>query len=197
MIIKKLAVSLVASLLMIGSASAAYIKFETRATNMGVNNADYLASWNAQTSSINSQYLTSFNNVKSGGNSHTHLQFTFDTAAPELVNFRIGLDAGFGGAIYLNGLEVAKNSNDMWWNYQWHRALSAGGPANPGVNSIDVYWAEGCCNGGQSAQIQFGDSQWRDLSGQLPPIAAPEPSVLTLLALGLLGTAGLRRLQDS
>lgn len=197
--LSKLVTGLVVGIMFASSAFASVITYETRKTNNGVNQADYQASWGNQTSSINTYNLNNFTNQRApGGHFHSYLSVSFDASATNSWGFQLAPDAGFGGALYVNGTQVDTNSSDLWWGFNWNNTNellgSTGLSLNDGTNTIEAYWAEACCNGGQSARFSADNGQtWKDLSTANLSVDAPEPGVLALLGLGLLGTARLRR----
>jgi hypothetical protein len=113
--------------------------------------------------------------------------------------FEIAPDAGFGGALYMNDTLVQANASDLWWGFNWNAAnemlTSDGASFTLGTNVLDVYWAEGCCNGGQSGRFSIdGGQNWMNLSvDNLKSTAVPEPGMLLILSSGLLGLALARR----
>ncbi len=185
--------------LLTSSAMATYITYETRHTNSGVNQADYQASWNAQTSAIGATNLNAFNNrYAPGSHYHSHLQVEFDANAAQNWIFEIAPDAGYGGALYMNNALVQHRATDLWWGYNWaaNELLSSdGAQIITGTNILDVYWAEACCNGGQSGRFSIdGGQNWMALTvDNLNNMAVPEPGILLLLSSGLLGLALSRR----
>ncbi len=181
------------------SAMATYITYETRHTNAGVNQSDYRASWNAQTSPIGATNLGAFNNRYAPDSyRHSHLQVEFSANAAQNWIFEIAPDAGYGGALYMNNTLVQHRATDLWWGYNWaanELLSSAGADVFSGINVLDVYWAEACCNGGQSGRFSTnGGQDWMALTvDNLNNMAVPEPGMLLLLSSGILGLAVARR----
>lgn len=189
------------------SAMAGFITYETRGTTSTVNRADYEASWGAQEAGIHSSSLAAFNNIRApGSHRHSHLRVEFDldamTSSFDWV-FQFGLDAGHGGALYLNGQLSDSDTSDLWWGYNWNRTgelLSATSSALAiGTNFIDLYWAEACCNGGQSGRFSInGGQDWMNLNvANLDRMAVPEPSMLALLGIGVAGIGLARRKKNA
>lgn len=186
--------------LITSNAMATYITYETRQTNAGVNQSDYQASWSAQTSTISTSGLGQFTNITApGSNYHSHLQVAFDVNAAQNWMFEIAPDAGYGGALYMNDTLVQSLATDLWWGFNWNAAsemlASDGASFTLGTNILDVYWAEGCCNGGQSGRFSIdGGQNWMNLSvDNLNSTAVPEPGMLLILSSGLMGLALARR----
>lgn len=184
------------------NAMATYITYETRQTDSGINTSDYQASWNAQTSAISSGTLGTFANITAPGSDyHSHLQVMFEANSTQNWLFQIATDAGHGGALYMNNALVDHSATDLWWGYNWNNMsemlVSTGALILTGTNVLDVYWAEGCCNGGQSGRFSIdGGQNWMALStANLNSAAVPEPGMLMLFAGGLLGLALARRKQ--
>ena len=70
--------------------------------------------------------------------------------------FRFGVDFGNGGAVFLDSVVRAFNSNDMWWNYSYStpsQYFEFNAILNAGDHQLKVYGLENCCDGGQEAQI--------------------------------------------
>ena len=189
-------------------ASAALITYETRQTTSGVNQSDYQASWFNQGSSIVSQNLSAFTNVTAPSyNHHSHLQVNFEVGSAFASSdwaFQVAPDAGFGGSLFLNGVQLDIDSSDLWWGWNWNNInellTATGVDVAEDSHQLDVYWAEGCCNGGQSARFSYDNGQsWLALSvDNLNAVAVdvPEPSGIALLGMGLLGLAYMRKRQD-
>jgi len=178
------------------NAMATYITYETRHTDAGVNQSDYQASWNDQTSAISTSDLADFANMQTpGSNYHSHLQVEFDANDTQNWIFQIAPDAGYGGALYMNNVLVQSNSTDLWWGFNWNAAgemlASTGAQLMMGTNVLDLFWAEGCCNGGQSGRFSInGGQDWMSLSvDNLNSTSVPEPGILLLLSIGLFGYA--------
>jgi hypothetical protein len=190
---------------MSASASASLITYETRNTNNGVDNTDYMASWDNQTTTINSNTLSEFTNITApGSNYHSRLEVDFSVGTAFAGNdwaFQIAPDAGFGGAMYLDGIQIDTDTSDLWWGFSWGNVTElltgAGLDITSADHTLEVFWAEGCCNGGQSARFRTGaDAEWQALSvANLDDVAVDvsEPASIALFGLGLLGLAGSRK----
>jgi hypothetical protein len=202
--IKVLAAPAVGLFVFAGQASGAAIEFSTRAIDMGVNSADYRASYQAQTSAETTQALASFTNVVSGNNSFSYLSIEFTVGgayAASNFGFQIASDAGYGGALYLDGVQVDIDTTDMWWGMDWN-AISEMLQANnltsfTGNHTLEAYWAEGCCAGAQSARFTTDNGlTYREMSvANLAALNVPEPGTLAIVGLGLVALGSMRRRQ--
>lgn len=154
-----------------------------------------------------STVLASYDNVSNyslfGSNQSIAWKATVDfgvtKAQAGLWSFRTGVDFGNGGALILDGQVLDFNKNDMWWagNYSdatqyLHGALNLGA----GNHTLSIYGLEGCCDGSQQAQFQYGSQQFTSFAATdgLDKVASvPEPAPLAALTLGLGLMAALRR----
>ncbi len=187
------------ALLGFGSANAASITYETRLIDAGVNTSDYKSSWNTQTSSISSQSIDNFNWKWGGNNTFSHLAVNFSSGNASVL-FQIAPDAGYGGALYLDGMKLTDKQYDLWWGYDWNNSsqiLSSlvSGLTN-GNHVLEAFWGEGCCNGAGGGRFSLdGGQSWNDLSTQnldsLAPV--PVPAAVWLFGSGIVGLIGLLR----
>lgn len=125
---------------------------------------------------------------------------TFDVTDPGEWNFRMGVDFGHGGAVFLDGAAVAWNPHDMWWNgaYSAGQSFDISALLAPGVHQILVYGIEDCCDGAMRMQFEAPGGRWTDFStddGLGTPslviqttqadLPVPEPMTPALMGAGL------------
>ncbi len=177
---------------------AATINYQKRTINNGVNNTDYKASWNSQTSAISSQSINDFTDKLGGNNTFSHLIVDF-TSSKSTLSFDFAVDAGFGGAVYLDNKLVTKNTTDLWWGKNWNASseiLSFTSLLRAGNHTLEVFWAEGCCNGANSGRFSLnGVGNWQSLAtANLDPLKpVPVPAAAWLFGSGIASLFGLRR----
>lgn len=182
------------------AAQAALITYEVR----GISNAsfgDYRAGWSAQGSSIASTTPGNFSGLVGANNSYDHLRVDFtvgSAVAGGALAFQLAPDAAYGGALYFDGVLLGANATDLWWGGNWNALseLLVGSVTNlsAGNHTLDAYWAEGCCNGGQAGRFSVNGGAWQSLSvANLDRLAVPEPGSLALFGLGIAGLMAGRR----
>lgn len=194
---KKIAIGALALMgaIPVSNALAASVVYETRQINAGVNNTDYRASWNAQSTAITTQTLADFNGATIPGASggFSHLAIAFSAAAGSQWGFQLAPDAGHGGALYLNGALLDRDTNDLWWSGNWSATaeiLSAAGlTLTAGNHLLEGYWAEGCCDGAQGARFTTDGSHWQSTQSLANPV--PIPAAVWLFGSSLAGLMGL------
>ncbi len=185
--------------LAVSGANAATISYQTRGITSGVNNTDYKASWASQTSTITTQTLNNLNTYFGGNNTFSHLSINFATGKNAQVGFQLAVDAGYGGAIYIDNALLTKNTTDLWWANNWANTgeiLSAS--ANNltlGNHILEVFWAEKCCNGSNGARFNVNGGSWQNLSSAnlntLAPV--PAPAAVWLFGSGIVSLLGYKR----
>lgn len=109
-------------------------------------------------------------------------------------SFRIAPDFGWGGAVFLDGVEVGFNDQDMWWSGDWNNTsqlFEFGASLGAGLHRIEVYGQEPCCDGGTSGQYSFEGGDWNSFSTndslQCVTCACPEGGANVALLGGVLG----------
>ena len=135
------------------------------------------------------------------GNYAFESTITFDVTSSTTYDFRAGVDFGGGGAMFLDGVAIAFNNNDMWWNYGYTDATqflanATGIDLSVGVHTLNLYGFEGCCSG--NSQVQFsvdGGQNYTSFSNTdgLPAIPEAQNFAMLLAGLGLIGTLARRR----
>lgn len=182
------------------AAHASLITYEVR----GITNAsfgDYRAGWSAQGSAIASSAPGDFSGLSGANNSYDHLRVNFNIGgafAGSALAFQLAPDAAYGGALYFDGVLLGTNATDLWWGGNWNALseLLVGSVTNlaTGSHTLDAYWAEGCCNGGQAGRFSVNGGAWQNLSvANLDRLAVPEPGSLALFGLGIAGLMAGRR----
>jgi hypothetical protein len=202
---KKTLVALAFGLIAATSASASVMHYENRATDSGVNTNNYQSSWNNQTSSIYNTNITSFDRLRANGsnrNQHSHLNISFDVSSASSGLdwwFQFSPDAGLGAEIYFDGNLVERTNDNLWWGYNWNRESELVealiGDLDSGSHTLDLFWAENCCNGGQSGRFSVDNGHsWLALTtDNLDAIGVTEPGPIGLMALGIAGLILSRR----
>ena len=197
--IKNLSVALLAiSGLCAATAFASTITYETQSTGLSVP-ADYQAVWNSQNSTITSNSLADFNGVGPVNGTIAHLEVDFTVGSPAHIIFQLAPDAGYGGALYLDGTLIAQNKSDLWWEGSWGNVgellTSSSLALTSGSHELEGFWIEGCCSGAQGGRYSLdGGSTWMSLSvANLDTLAVPEPGIMTLLGIGFIGLGFSRR----
>jgi len=185
-------------LLLCANANATLMTFETRNIDETINKLDYAGSWLAQSSVINSAELSDFTMIKSGKNRISHLQIDLSIDR-DFSNwfFELGLDAGFGAAVYLDGNLVSNRTDDLWWGYNWNHSDVFSVALNGLTRQnqvVDIYWGENCCNGASSIRFKNDLGQWGNLSSSnIANASIPEPTSIVLISMGLLGLVSRKR----
>ena len=197
-----LALSAAAALILSSTASASLITLDSRSINATFDNTDFITSWTNQTSTVAHTELDEFDFYYSGNHTINLLTVDFDMNSTGSWGFDLGLDAGYGAAFYLDNNLVSNRTDDLWWTYNWNNSdvmHVLDNTLTAGAHSIEIYWAEKCCNGASSVNFTTDGISWQALSTENIDTAAsvPEPASLALFGLGLVGLSFSRMKKKS
>jgi hypothetical protein len=201
---KKLAAALSFGLVA-GIASASTIQIQTGAyTGDGsfASALDYQAAVDAAVSGpgATSTFVGSYDNLPVSLNSsalEATIDFTASTAGT--WEFRTGVDFGLGGAIFLDGVALAYNTNNMWWGGSYSdpsQFLAGTSTLASGNHTLTIYGIEDCCSGNQQAQYKIGDGDFTSFSnadGLVAVVPEAQTFAMLLAGLGLVATMARRR----
>lgn len=129
------------------------------------------------------------------------VNFGVSTSQAGLWSIRSGVDFGKGGALFVDGVAQAFNSNDMWWGGSYSDTSQYFGISlnlAAGNHTLAIYGLEDCCSGAQQAQFAYGSTAFTSFSkndGLNPVTAVPEPEsyAMLLTGLGLMAAIARRR----
>lgn len=138
--------------------------------------------------SFTGYFATSMNTLK------YDIDFGISAAQTGSYTFEFGLDLGGGGAVFLDGVAMAFNPNDMWWrdnglSFQFTQTMAAGN------HTIEIYGFEGCCYGDNFGQFRVGSGQTVTFGNNdgLAPVPEPESLAMMLAGLSALALSARRR----
>ncbi|MCS0630829.1 CCXG family PEP-CTERM protein [Telluria mixta] len=125
------------------------------------------------------------------------INFGVTAAQAGTWNFRTGVDFGFGGALFVDGVALGYNTHDMWWANSYSAANgSLQGAINlaAGNHIVKIYGLEGCCDGAMQAQFKAANaSAYATFAGNDKLNAVPEPVSIATFGLGAGAMALIRR----
>ena len=125
------------------------------------------------------------------------INFGVTAAQAGTWNFRTGVDFGFGGALFVDGVGLAYNTHDMWWANNYGAANgSLQGALNlaAGNHVLKVYGLEACCDGGMQAQFKAANAAaYKTFASNDTLNAVPEPVSIATFGLGAGALALIRR----
>jgi hypothetical protein len=125
------------------------------------------------------------------------INFGVTAAQAGTWNFRTGVDFGYGGALFVDGVALGYNSHDMWWANNYGTANgSLQGALNlaAGNHIVKIYGLEGCCDGAMQAQFKAANaSAYATFASTDKLNAVPEPVSIATFGLGAGAIAFIRR----
>ena len=125
------------------------------------------------------------------------INFGVTAAQAGTWNFRTGVDFGYGGALFVDGVALGFNTHDMWWNNSYGTSNgSLQGALNlaAGNHVLKVYGLESCCDGGQQAQFKAANAAaYQTFASNDTLNAVPEPVSIATFGLGAGAIAFIRR----
>lgn len=164
---------------------------------------DLSESWDRLDSVIYSKELESFYGERSGNRRLNQLTIDLSTNLQGVsFNFEAALDATFGAQFFLNDTVISNRSDDLWWGNNWNHndvVRSLANELSTGSNTLNIFWAEWCCNGNNSIRFSLNDGEWMQLNNSnleqslYSAKAVPEPAAIALLLTGALGVYFARR----
>ncbi len=138
-----------------------------------------------------------------------HVDFTVDADEIGIWDIRIAPDFGFGGVVYLDGVEMAYNPTDMWWGLDWNNTSEiftfSQVFGSTGNHTIDMYGQEFCCDGDTAGQYRIRSireesgvnsaprNTWIPFTTTTPVVPEPGSIAMGLAGLSGLGFLALRR----
>jgi len=174
--------------------NAASIDIETMNFNRNTNGNDLESAWTSQSSTVNTHSISVFNSYRPGRYSINRLTAQFSLGSAVTWGFEAGLDAHYGAEIYLDDGLIGDRVDDLWWSGNWANSdvLSAlNNGLTAGEHTLELYWAEACCNGASSMRFTTDGSTWQSLSvenlatASSATHAVPEPLSVWLMSAGL------------
>ena len=131
----------------------------------------------------------------------TTINFGVTDAQAGNWNFRTGVDFGYGGAMFLDGVALSFDSSDMWWGGSYttsHGSLQGIAALSSGNHVLKIYGLEACCDGTQQAQFKAANaSAYTTFASADKLNAVPEPVSIATFGLGAGALALIRRRRKS
>lgn len=125
------------------------------------------------------------------------INFGVTAAQAGTWNFRTGVDFGYGGALFVDGVALGYNTHDMWWANNYGAANgSLQGAINlaAGNHIVKIYGLEGCCDGAMQAQFKAANAAaYTTFAASDTLNAVPEPVSIATFGLGAGAIAFIRR----
>jgi len=127
----------------------------------------------------------------------TTINFGVTAAQAGNWNFRTGVDFGYGGAMFLDGVALSFDTNDMWWGGSYttsHGSLQGIAALSAGDHVLKIYGLEACCDGTQQAQFKAANAAAYTTFASTDKLnAVPEPVSIATFGLGAGALALIRR----
>ena len=125
------------------------------------------------------------------------INFGVTEAQAGVWNFRSGVDFGYGGALFVDGIALNYNANDMWWANSYTKAngtLKGAINLGEGDHVLKIYGLEACCDGFQQAQFKAANAAaFTTFASNDTLNAVPEPVSIATFGLGAGAMALIRR----
>ena len=125
------------------------------------------------------------------------IDFGVTAAQAGTWNFRTGVDFGYGGALFVDGVALGYDTHDMWWANSYattNGSLQGALDLAAGNHVLKVYGIEGCCDGGQQAQFKAANAvAYATFAANDTLNAVPEPAGIATFGLGAGALALMRR----
>ena len=186
-----------------GVSNAALITYSYTAIDASFDASSSLLDYITTSSSVTSTNVTEFTEVNSEEDSVSMVEFTFNLGSSTSIDFFAGVDANFGGEIYVNGVQVFDTEDDLWWRRSWtHSDVMSTSDVFNGFVDIQILWAEECCGGLSSIamsssalasgfnELSIANLETLESSSIITSVHAP--SSILILSLGIV-FAGFRR----
>ena len=192
---KHISAALLALWLFSANSFATIITFDTKVIDEPITRGDLKTDFDTNTNSIYSRVINDFNLVGIGRDRIGHVNISFDMHFENIWTLDFGLDAGYGAELYVDGALVLSRTDDLWWSRNWNKSTDVFSLTDytftPGSHNIDLYFAEGCCDGASSIRItnHFLQNVSTLNTASLQAATVPEPQSLMLFAMAILGLA--------
>ena len=186
--------------LIANSAFANLISLETRDLTGTFDQSDMLVYWNSLDAGT-VQTLSDLDNFQTGRNNINMVTIDIRVLSSTRWDLDIALDAGLGAEVYVDGTQVAKRTDDLWWGMNWDHGDVIGLDdlsLSFGLHEIVILWAERCCDGPNSVRLfDQGSDQFASVSNASIAAATAaevsEPATLALFGFSVVGLMALRR----
>jgi len=205
----KLCAALLAGLATCANASVIKLEVATTTPAVQANAAAYKTAVDAALANPaaykGSKSIATYDNVTVKGQFGSLSNYAFEStidfgvtaAQAGAWNFRTGVDFGFGGALFVDGVALNYNTHDMWWANNYNAvngSLQGSLVLAAGNHTMKVYGLEACCDGPQQAQFKAANaSGYTTFSSNDTLNAVPEPVSIATFGLGAGVLALVRR----